>query len=328
MSCSRRSAPISILKPAELTLPRDVESMTTLDRSKPSGTLWTIAEALLTGEAIGQDREGRRMAIQALGSGLTRTPRFKVISSGLEWEGSRSGSRFPMPLPWSEVESICRQYNTDVLVALEMFDSDTPIQVRKEKRKDKEGKEYTEFIVEQQVHIRTGWRIYDPQHRIILDEHVTTAHKMFSNSGRDSTQVIRARRWQREDVRAIAVMAGQAYARRIAPLWINESRSYFVKGAPEEKLLYQKANAWVKLGNWEEAYSIYLDLHDRQKMPKWAGRTAFNLAVASEQLGRLDEALNWSEKAYVQYQLRSARSYNQLLQRRTYDETRLHRQMD
>jgi pentatricopeptide repeat protein len=326
-SCSRRSAPISILKPATLTLPGDVDYMVTIDRSKPSGTFWNIAEGILTGEAIGQDREGRRMAIDALRRGLTRTPRFTVVHSGVELEGSRSGASFPVPLPWHEVEAYCRQYDADVLVALELFDSDTPISVRREKRKDKEGKEYFEYRVDQQVNIRTGWRVYDPLKRVILDEYITTAHRTFSNSGRDSLQAVRARRWQREDVRQIAVLAGEAYARRIAPLWTVESRSYYRKGGKINQGLYQRANAFAKLGKWEEAKAIYQQIHDQSAEPKMAARAAFNLAVAHEQLGDLDEALRWCERAYVQYRLRRAKSYYQLLTQRVYDEELLDRQL-
>jgi hypothetical protein len=323
MACSKRNAPISLLRPADVTMPSEINSMVTIDRSKPSGGFWNVVEGLLTGEAIGQDREGRRRSIESLRMVLIRTPRFKVIHSGIELEGSRSGARFPDPLPWAVVDEYCRRYKADVLVSLELFDSDTPMSVTSEKKKDKEGKEYREFIVNQQVIIRTGWRIYDPVQRVILDEHVSSANRFFSNRGLDSAAVVRARRWQMEDVRNIARLSGEAYAARIAPIWIQESRTFYAKGAKADRMNFRLANEWIKLGKWEATIPIYHNLIEQTIDPKTAGRAAFNLALAYEQTDNIEEAIRWCETAFIRYRIKPAKAYYQRLLLRQTDELRL-----
>jgi hypothetical protein len=315
-----------LIRPADITLPRDVNTILTIDRSKPSSGFWNIVEGLLTGEAIGQDQQGRRRAIESLRINMQRTPRYVVKHSGVELTGSRSGSVFPEPLPWFEVENYCNKYNTDVLLALELFDSDTPMSVRSEVKKDKEGNSYKEFSVSQQVIIRTGWRLYDPKNRIILDEYITSAQRSFTNRGLDSIQVIGARRWQMEDVRLIAALAGEAYTARVAPIWIAESRMFYSKGKNPDKFQFKQANNWIKLGKWEETIPIYQSIINQSLNPKNAGRAAHNLAVAYEQIDQLDKALEYSEMAFIRYRNKNAKHYYQRLQKRQFDERILDKQ--
>jgi hypothetical protein len=325
-SCSRKSTPIMLMRPADITLPSDINTILTIDRSKPSSGFWNVVEGLFTGEAIGQDQQGRRRAIESLRINMQRTPRYEVKHSGVELTGSRSGSVFPEPLPWIEVENYCNKYNTDVLLALELFDSDTPMSVRSEVKKDKEGKSYKEYIVNQQVIIRTGWRLYDPKKRIILDEFITSAHRSFSNRGLDSMQVVRTRRWQMEDVRLIAALAGEAYTARVAPIWITESRMFYSKGKNPEKAQFKQANEWIKLGKWEECIPIYESIAKTSLNPKNVGRAAYNLAVAYEQIDQLDKAQEWSEISFIRYRNKQAKHYYERLRKRQFDEQILDRQ--
>ncbi len=59
-----------------------------------------------------------------------------------------------------------------------------------------------------------------------------------------------------------------------------------------------------------------------------AGKAAYNLAIALEVTGRLDEAKAWSDKAYTLYGNKKVRSYSSyVLDRRIYDNQRLQNQM-
>lgn len=326
-SCNKKSTPINLLRPAEVTLPSEVNTMVTIDRSRPASGFWNVVEGLFTGEEIGQDREGRRRAIESLRVNLTRTPRFKVIHSGVELSGSRSGSRFPEPLAWDIVRDYCRKYQADVLVALELFDSDTPMAVRSERKKDAEGNEYKEFIVDQTVIIRTGWRVYEPKTQTILDEHVSTAQRIFSSRGLDSMQVVSARRWQLEDVRAIAGLAGMEYTKRIAPIWIIENRQIYRKGKDKRfHSQFDQANEWIKIGRWDMTIPIYKSIVQNASDPVTAGRAAFNLAVAYEQTENFSQAIEWTEIAHIRYKIRPARDYHARLLRRQNDELLLDHQ--
>jgi tetratricopeptide (TPR) repeat protein len=327
MGCSTRTAPVQLMRPADVNLPHDVVTIVTVDRSKPSSGFWNVVEGLFTGEAIGQDREGRRRAIESLRVNMTRTPRFKVMHSNLELTGSRSGSVFPEYLSWQEIEEICQRYQADALVALELFDSDTPMWVRTEKKKDKEGNQWKEFIVDQDVVVRTGWRVYDPVNRVVLDEYVSSANRRFSGRGRDSMQVIRARRWQLEDVRAIAFASGEAYTMRLAPVWITESRMYYVKAKGVDKATMKTASNLVKIGKWNDAINLWENILDNSSNAKTSGRAAYNLAVAHEMLGDFDTAIKWCEVAFIQYRNKAARTYLQRLKKRQFDEYRLDDQL-
>ena len=89
----------------------------------------------------------------------------------------------------------------------------------------------------------------------------------------------------------------------------------------------QQAARYVEADNWERASEIWRQLVD-QADPKTAGRAAHNLAVASERLSKLELALQWAEKAYVDFGNKSSRMYMQILRQRLADDELLDYQLN
>jgi hypothetical protein len=119
-----KSTSLTVLQPAQFKVPDHITKVAVVDRSKPSSGWLNVLEGLFSGEAIGQDRQSRAEAVRGLTDALQRTPRFRVISTGIEMEGTQAGGSLPAPLPWAEVERICADYSADAVVAIESFDSD------------------------------------------------------------------------------------------------------------------------------------------------------------------------------------------------------------
>lgn len=117
------STQIRVLQPAEFAVPEYIKTIVTVNRSVPKEVVGSIIEGAITGEGIYQDRDAAMQAIAGLTESLTRTPRFAVKSSGVEFEGG--GIRgMPMPISWQEIERLCATYNADAVAALEVFDTD------------------------------------------------------------------------------------------------------------------------------------------------------------------------------------------------------------
>ena len=90
--------PLQVLQPADMIVPEHIQTIVTVDRSKPEKGFSNFLEGLVTGEDIAQDREGRKAALQGLTDALSRTPRFTVKHSGVELIGSKGGNSFAAPL--------------------------------------------------------------------------------------------------------------------------------------------------------------------------------------------------------------------------------------
>lgn len=330
--CSTTTS-LQVLNPAEIVLPDHVEVIATVDRSKPEKGFSNFLEGAITGEEIGQDRAGRQRAIEGVTNALTRTPRFAVRQTGMELIGSKGGNSFAPPLPWSEIENICRQYGTDAVVTIETFDSDNFVNVseRREKRKDKDGNETVRLVYDarQQLEVTIGWRIYDPQERIILDEFTVIQETDERATGETEEQARRRLPSQRAVVEDVSFIAGEQYGMRIAPVWITVQRQFYTsgKGKGPDSAAMEKAGRMAKAGQWDEAAAIWRELANRAVDQKNAGRAALNMAVANEQAGKLQSALDWAEKAYIEFNNKQARSYIEVLKQRIYDQERLRQQL-
>lgn len=331
MSACTRSTSLTVLQPAQFKVPDHIAKIAVIDRSKPSNGWLNVLEGLFTGEAIGQDRRSREEAVQGLTDALQRTPRFRVISTGVEMTGSKAGGSLPAPLPWSEVERICADYGADAIVAIESFDSDnnTSTRIRQSKKKNKDGTTttITDYLAEMRTAVRMGWRFYDPKSKIIFDEVVTDDFLENNASGGSERSALSSLPSQISVTRKVAFTVGQEYGMRIAPVYISVKRDYYTKAKGFSTQMAQ-ANRFAQAGNWDQAAEIWKKVEAiARDNPKAAGRAAYNMAIVAEIKGNLDLALEWAEKAWTQYGNKKARSYIEIIRQRQNDARKVEDQM-
>lgn len=326
------STSMQVLQPAQMTVPEHINTLALVDRSKPSNGWLNVLEGLFSGEAISQDRRSRQEAMTGLTDALTRTPRFKVKNTGIEMTGSKAGGNMPRPLEWSEVEQICKDYQVDAVVALESFDSDnsTNTSRRLRKRKDKNGKEYTETTYDARLRsaVRIGWRTYDPKRKIIFDEYVTEDFLERQASGNTERRALDNLPSQVSVTRDVAFNVGIEYGARIAPIYVTVSRSYYGK-AKGYKTLMQQAARHFEGRNYEMATNMWKKViaQAEKDNKKAAGRAAYNMAVAAEVKGNLDIALDWAKRAWTDYGNKRARQYIYTIEQRLNDARKVDSQL-
>jgi len=324
---------LQVIQPAAIDLPDHIETLAIIDRSKPRSGFINALEGGFTGEAINQDKEGRRRAIEVLTTTLTRTPRFRVVQTRLEYTGSETGSSMVDPLPWREIERISQDFEASAVIALEMFDSDNHIQTdrRQRKRKDDDGNEYEEtvFDAREKVVVKLGWRIYDLKTQSIIDEITVQDEQSDSRSGlKTEKQALAELQDPRTLTFRVSEQAGEKYAERIAPIWITVSRTFFKKSKGPESADMERAARFFETGKWEDAARIWQNiLNKRSASSEVKGMATYNLAVASEKNGLLDSALEWAQRSYGEFGNKKARGYVETIQGRIEDQQRLERQL-
>lgn len=324
------SISLQVLQPADMIVPEHIQTIVTIDRSKPEKGFSNFLEGLVTGEAISQDREGRKAALASLTDALSRTPRFNVKHSGIELIGSKGGNSFAAPLDWKEVEKLCRQYDAQALVAIETYDSDNNISysTRQEKYK-KDGKEYTrtKYDARLDLAIRIGWRFYDPKTKVIIDEYTSRDQQSASRTGDTQDEARRYLQSQTSISREASKAAGADYGMRIAPIWITVSRPFYDSGKGSASDKMEEAARLAKSDQWDKAAEIWRALLKTSIDNKSAGRAAYNLAVANERAGLLESAVEWAQRAYTQYGNKKGESYIVELKNRISDQARLKQQL-
>lgn len=319
MSCKTNELYLNVTEPAPVTLPSGIKSVGVINRSKPNDATKKIdnLDKALTLEGVNLDKDGAHESIKGLTDELLNNNRFTEVKA-LDDIDFRTSSlvNFPAPLSWDIVIQICKEKNTDALFALEKFDTDTHVNYssRKVDVKTPLGAiPGLEHQVDVETIVKTGWRIYDPASRQILDEYIYQESIVSTGRGINPLLAAAALSGRKEAVNEVSNKAGHGYAFRIIPYRLRVKRDYYVKGTSNFKIARRKA----QMGKWDEAGELWKRDTENRKM-KIAGRAAYNMAILNEINGDLDSALQWAQKAYEDYNNKLAPEYVRILENRKY----------
>lgn len=235
------------------------------------------------------------------------------------------------PMNWNEVQSICSKYGADAMIALESFDSSSDLSYSQSsyKSKQKDGTEVIKYThtARRNLRVYMGWRVYDAKKRVVVDENTVSQYDEDSATGDTQDRARNNLRSQLTAVRDLAAKAGDAYGKRIAPVWVNVSRTYYTTAKGADKSAMEEAHRLTQANKWEDAAKIWHDLLSSARDPKTKGKAAHNLALALERNGNLKEAEDWASKAYTQYGNKTSQSYVYVIQQRISDQERLDYQL-
>jgi len=333
-SCSTNSVPLDILIPAQITISKDIKHIGIINRSLPERRrrLANFIEGFVSGEKIYADREGSENCIKGLANQLNQSPRFTaVIVSGIRIRGTGT-RRFARELDWDRVRDICNRYRLDALIVLETFDSNISIDIERKLKKKKIKIKGTKkkktvtvprYYAELYIDVNSGWRIYDPSTRRILDVNTYTDRQAWDAVANTREKVLYKLPSKREAINLSGYNSGIQYGIRISPTWIRVYRDFYVKGDPG----LEEAKRFVKAGNMNGAMKIWQSLLSSEDT-EIAGKAAYNLAFSNELKGNLDTAYKWAEKSYTKYGNKRALTYMRKLKNRMSDKQRLKRQLD
>ncbi|MGN6438602.1 MAG: DUF6340 family protein [Agriterribacter sp.] len=308
---------ISVVEPAPVTLPSHIKQVAVVNRSEtdPRNKVIEVADKIFSLEGAALDKEGAKSSMEGLAATLLKNERFtNVISVPSANLHNSAPGIFPPALSWDEVEQLCKENQADALFVLELFDTDSkvsynasPVTIPTPLGKIP-GIEHTATM---NTLVKTGWRIYDPVGRIILDEFPITSHLNFYGKGINPAAAAAALLARKDAVKETGAKAGEAYALRIVPYRSRVTRDYYVRGTDQFRTARRKAQT----GNWDGAADIWQQETSNPKA-KVAGRACYNMAIICEINGELDQAIAWAQKAYEQYNNKLALRYIRLLEGR------------
>ncbi len=319
-SCKTNELYINVLQPAPVTMPADIKKVGIINRSIPTDEtkLVDIIDKALSLEGADLDKDGAQESIRGLTEELNLNERFIEVKplDDIDFRASRLGF-LPPPLSWEIVERICTETGNDALFALERFDTDTKLSYSNRKVDIKTilgnvpGLEHEAAM---ETIVKTGWRIYDPAGRSILDEYYFAESIVFYGKGINPVAAVAGLIGRKEAVKDVSNRAGRTYALRILPYRLRVTRDYYVKGTYNFKIAKRKA----RTGKWDEAGQLW-ELETLNPRRKIAGRACHNMAIINEINGYLEDAIGWAQKAYEDYNIRRSLRYLRILEGRMYD---------
>jgi hypothetical protein len=328
-----RNVSINALQPAAITFPAYVNTIVIVDRTRYEHRRDEIIHDIFSGGIPGEDRAAVQAAISSLNTTLQLSPRFKVLTATEVFRGNSLTNAFPDAMPWDEITSICSEYKADAVISFEIFGSNFVItngnRIVKKQEKDDKGKTYDRDYTEYYAHgigsIRMGIRLYDPKGMTIIDQQLFTNTHTWDATGNSIQDALMHLVAKSEATRYVATNAARDYAYKIAPMPIRLNREFYAKSkkVPEMETGTRQAD----VNDWNGALTTWQNALNNNPPPKQAGQLCFNIAVAYEVLGNLEEAKKWAAKSYVDYGNKNARNYSNILNNREADEQRVNDQM-
>jgi len=320
-SCATQELYLNVTHPAPVTIAPEIKTIGIIDRSTPTDQTKSldVIDKVLTLEGAALDSIGTLEAIKGVTEELAANDRFNEVKllDGLEFRTSGLGG-MPMPLTWDQVEGICRESGAQALFALELYDTDTRISYRTEPGKVKTPLGDIPVLnhsASMETLVKTGWRIYSPSDRAILDEHIVAESVIFAGKGINPVAAVAGMIHRKDAVKEVSRKAGHIYALRLIPYRLRVTRDYFVKGTDNFKIAKRRA----QLGKWDDAAELWEKETENPKM-KIAGRAHYNMAIISEINGNIDDAIAWAQKAYSDYRNKPGLRYVRILENRKYNE--------
>ena len=332
-SCSKkRYVTMNTLRPAEISLPKDINSIVIVDRSKFEKDAVNIIEGVLTGELPGQDKAAIQHAMNSLKDNLLRSPRYRVVVATERYNGNSVTAAFPDALSWGTVNRICNQYNADAVLAFEIFDSDFIVTDGKRKVKKTVGEgdnkrevEVDEFFAQGVGNLKMGIRLYDLKGREVIDQKLFNDTNTWEAAADSKAGAVAALVDRVNATNYLSSRIASGYAYKIAPMPVQIKRPFYSKSkkVPEVEIGSRKAD----VGDWQGAIDTWKKGISKAEI-KEKGYLTYNIAIAYEVLGKYDNAIKWAQKSFVDYGLKDARDYVRQLENRKRQEQQVDNQLN
>lgn len=330
-SCAgTRDMQVSVLRPAEITIPTSIREIAMLNRSIPTSA--TGFEASLSGETPVRDKELSEDCLRGLTETLNlrvgNDRRFDAVLCDQTMNAADGKSLgFGAPLDWNIIDSICAAQQVQALLVLEYFDTDYSIFNPGATAQAAVGAVLngtpTAVEVKGTATAEAGFRVYDPTQQKILYEDRFEFKQYWTQRSVNPVEALAKLIKRNDALLNVSYNTGVEFAYNIVPLYFWEDRLMYKgkKGNMEHGERQALAKDWeAALKTWSEVFETTFDSKIRAK-------AAFNAALACEVLGNLQAAQKWIQQAYVEGGKKEALWYSDIIDARIREQSKLDEQM-
>lgn len=311
-----RNIEIEVLKPAEIVIPSELSELTvvnaTMLKNNPKITfsnqeLYHYFDSILSTQLV-KDVSGF----------LAQSPRFEKVNEHTK-PYLKSLENLTKPITWERIEQICYANNSQMLLALEA------IKVKDTLRRFSHFEElnyHSEKLLV--LFVTSFWRLYDFEQKknylqknytdtLYISDFTSFQNLLFFVKNQDKTHSI---------INDLSYKISLSLSGKIAPYWEQEERQLI----DIENSAMKIALRYAKKGNWQEAAKIWQQFTSFTNK-KIAATACFNLAVASEVIGKIELSIVWLKKSRENYEFYTVENYFQKLKQRIKEINKLDKQL-
>jgi hypothetical protein len=310
---------LTLIRPSEIVLPDHIKTIAMIDRTMQLETTQNKIEQVVTGELFHQDEQAVVRITDGFIEACSGMERFRPVRTAEKYNSNGTKTTFPSPMDWKTIDEICSRHQADAVLSIEIFDTDfiltnSPVKID---TKDDQGNLRTslEFKANGVAVINLGIRLYDAANRVILDEYQTSHRLNFDAQAGTLQAALNQLLDKSEAINRAGYDAGFYYGQRITPTYYQVTRYFFDK--PKKEL--GAGVRFSEVGDWQGAINAWMKIVDKGDR-KEAGRAAYNIAVAHEVLGDLEQAKSWAARSHTEFEEKDADEYYKMLVNRIREE--------
>ena len=233
--------------------------------------------------------------LQAIGDLLFESGRFDiVIPTERNINRDLDYYRIEQPLDWEYVDSICKTYNTDGLLVMEKYVNRVNSSFEAEvDQVYPDGKaKFSYFYATYDVMYDSFFRLYYPAKKEIIGQFFINDTIFWENGDTDQRTLFKNLGSIKKGLIDAGIKVALDLDDYLSPSWTPDSRGIFTidKKNTTEQDLIAKAD-WTALAK----YWLPLTESDDKKL---RSKAEYNMALACELEGNIDEAIQWATKSY------------------------------
>ncbi len=305
---SYKTVYVEVAKPTANLLSNEIVSLALMNRSMTSEFNNFPADSLqryfyqrgFDVSAAVLDSSAADTTLKVLAELLFESGRYDVVIPE-ERNIPRSERYFKVlpPLEWDYVSEICETYQTDALLVMERYMNKVMTNYMKvpysEMHEASIDSKYDAIV-----------RIYDPAKKEIVQQLIVADTVYWSEADYSQNNLFTNRL---VPVKQALIETGIRVAleldSKLSPQWQTQTRGYFALKQANSPLL----ESAIRDNNWGAAYEHWQELLAKTKNKSEKSQLEYNLAIASEMIGNLDEAAQWATQSYQTQYRKQTESY-------------------
>jgi len=317
VSMGKISVQVSVAPPR--AVPDEIQSVVLMNRSmthefsnlNPDSLEALFIRKKLHLDNVFLDSLAADTTLRAIGNALYESGRFDVvIPLRRNLPNINSSYNDPSPsLTLAQVKQICDEFKTDALLCMDQFHEkvNTSFNVETFSAYTNE-REYSAYI---QVAYHSNWKLYQPLEKLMIAKFEVKDTISWERYGSTLQNTYENLPMIKEALIDGAVENGENLATYISPGWKAEERSYFITN----NQVADKAISLLKRNEWKEAETLWLKF-SQSNSAGFRSQIEFNLALAAEMNGKIDEAIAWAKKSLQSKYSKVVEDYIRLLNAR------------
>ncbi|HBB91580.1 MAG: hypothetical protein A2X22_06825 [Bacteroidetes bacterium GWF2_49_14] len=303
-SCQIRKVSVDLYVPGKIEYPPELRTLLVTSRYVPAtgvyedvqwggyesvdSVKWKLSEAL----------------VDSLGKELVRGNHFlvKVRHNPRMLKNNTAG--FPEPQPWEGMTELIKKEFVQGVLLIEGFDYGTgPVSILPVSGG---------FLARRTDSVTMAVRVYEPLKRRLVEDSVFCFNKIFEGAGTSREAALQALPGGPLGAYWVIGAAAAGYVGQVLPGSYPEKRTFYQRG---DSLLLV-ADTAIKKGNWNRAEAKWTYLAYRSKDSSLQALGSYNMVLACERDGRLNQALGFARRSERLKPDRKTREYIALLEKK------------